>query len=156
TGGRAMLEEALQLDTKAGDDWGVAADVAALGVAALDSGELDEARVLIVRALIAFRDVGDNDRLAEVLGSMAGLAGAAGDPVRSARLAGAAEATWGELGIPLAPHDRARFERYQEKALAALGAEAFEQARREGRSMTVDQALTFALAETGYQSPSTI
>ena len=57
--------------------------------------------------------------------------------------------TWGELGIPLAPHDRARFERYQDKARTALAADAFEQARREGRSMTVDQALTFALAETG-------
>jgi hypothetical protein len=56
---------------------------------------------------------------------------------------------WGELGIPLAPHDRARFERYQEKAQAALGADAFEQARREDRSMTVDQAVAFALAEPG-------
>jgi len=60
-----------------------------------------------------------------------------------------APATWGELGIPLAPHDRARFERYQEKARAALGAEAFEQARREGRSMTIDQAFAFALAAQG-------
>ena len=147
--GRAMLEEGLALDAKAGDEWGVAADVHALGVAALDAGELDEARGLFVRALEAFRDVGDADRVAEVLGSMAGLAGATGDPVRSARLAGTAEATWGGLGIPLAPHDRARFERYQEKAHAALGVDAFEQARREGRSMTVDQAITFALAELG-------
>ena len=147
--GRALLEEGLALDTKSGDEWAAAADLNALGVAALDSGDLAEARRLFVRALNAFRELGELDRLAEVFGSLAGLEGAARDPVRSARLAGAAEATWGRLGIPLAPHDRARFERYQEKAREALGEESFEQARSEGRSMTIDQACTFALAENG-------
>ena len=65
---------------------------------------------------------------------MAGPAGTAGDTIGGARRAGTAGTTWGELGIFLAPHDRARFERYQEEARAALGADAFEQAQ--GRSMT--------------------
>lgn len=147
--GRTMLREALELDAKSGDEWGVAVDLNALGTAALDTGELVEARDLFVRSLTAFRDLGDTDRLAEVLGSLAGAAVAAGDPIRGARLTGAAEAVWGRLGIPLAPQDRARFERYQDKARAALGRDAFEQARGEGRSMTVDQALVFALAENG-------
>jgi tetratricopeptide (TPR) repeat protein len=147
--GRAMLEEGLALDLKAGDDWGAASDRAAIGVAALDSGNLEEARALFAQAIKGLRDAGDTDRLAEVLGFVAGLAGETGDPIRAARLAGAAEMMWGTLGIPLAPHDKARFERYQEKARAALGPGAFEQARGEGRSMTIDQAIAFALAETG-------
>jgi len=64
-------------------------------------------------------------------------------------LVGAVEAVWGRLGIPLAPPDRARFELYQDKPREALRAEGFEQAKDEGRSMTIDQAFTFALAETG-------
>jgi hypothetical protein len=70
-------------------------------------------------------------------------------PVRSARLAGAAEATWGDLGIPLAPHDCARFERYQEKPHAVLGVEAFEQARRGAARWRSTQAITFALTDPG-------
>ena len=147
--GKAMLEEGLALDTKSGDEWGVAGDLNALGSAALDAGDLAEAGALFARALKAFQELGDTDRLAEVLGSLSGLAAAEGRAVRGARLAGAAESVWGRLEIPLAPHDRARFERYQEKARETLGEEAFEQARGEGRSMTIDQAVTFALAENG-------
>jgi len=139
-----FFEEARALDAELGDDWAVAIDEAGLGEAALDVGDLGGAALLLRKTLDSFGEMGEEDRLAEALGRVAGLAAARGDHVRSARLAGAAEALWDAIGIPLPPPDRARFEHFQEKARAALDAETYGQAWAEGRSMTKDQAVIYA------------
>ncbi|MGZ4212483.1 MAG: ATP-binding protein [Actinomycetota bacterium] len=146
---KVLLAEALEIDRSLGDEWGEALEVAGLGVAALDAGELADAGDLLGRSLGVFHRIGETDRLAEVLGYLAGLAGAQGDAVRSARLIGAAEAVWETIGIRLSVPDRARFVRSQVAARASLDPDAFEQARREGRAMTPDQAVAFALANAG-------
>jgi tetratricopeptide (TPR) repeat protein len=144
-----LLSEALEIDRSLGYRWGVATELSGLGAAALDQGDLPRAHTLLREALVEFDDIGETDRLAEVLGFLAGLAGAEGDMVRSARLGGAAEGLRDNLGIPLSAPDAARFDVYQEKARASLDPPAFEQARLEGRAMTSEQAVVFALGKSG-------
>jgi predicted ATPase/class 3 adenylate cyclase len=142
-----FLEEARTIDTELGDEWAVAIDESGLAEVALDLGDLERARPVLRRTLDAFCEMGEHDRLAETFSRMAGLAAAEGDPIRSARLSGAAEALWEAIGIPLAPPDRARFEHFQTKARAAIDPAAYEQAWAEGRAMTMDQAVAYALAD---------
>jgi predicted ATPase/class 3 adenylate cyclase len=140
-----FFEEARAIDLDLGDDWAVAIDESGLGEAALDAGDLGAAEPLLRKTFEAFREIGEDDRLAETLGRLAGLAAARGDHVRSARLSGAAEAQWEAIGIALTPPDRARFEHFQKKARAALEPAAYERAWAEGRSMTKDQAVIYAV-----------
>ena len=77
------------------------------------------------------------------------LAAAEHQPARAARLMGAAEALHEALHIPVRYCSRADHDRAVAAARAALGEEAFAAAWAEGRAMTLEQAIAFALQETG-------
>src|SRR5436853_427788 len=77
------------------------------------------------------------------------LAAAEHQPARAARLMGAAEALHEALHIPVPYCSRADHDRAVAAARAALGEEAFAAAWAEGRAMTLEQAIAFALQETG-------
>jgi tetratricopeptide (TPR) repeat protein len=74
-----------------------------------------------------------------------------GQNERAARLLGAAEAASLALGkvrpVALSPE----FERMVETARAALGEEAFAATRAEGRAMTVEQAVAYAMQQSGEE-----
>jgi hypothetical protein len=54
-----------------------------------------------------------------------------------------------EVGSPLAPSERPRYDRRVAEARAALGDDdAFERAWQEGRTLTLEHALELALEET--------
>ena len=72
---------------------------------------------------------------------------------RAARLLGAAEGLWDGLGYPLSAADEVYVEGCRSAARAALGDEALERAAAEGRAMTADQAVAFALTLGGTMRP---
>ena len=68
-------------------------------------------------------------------------------PERAARLFGAAEGLREVMGAPLPPADRAGRDRSVAAVRSALGEEAFAAAWAEGRAMSLEAAVAFALAE---------
>ena len=66
-------------------------------------------------------------------------------PSRAARIWAAAERLREEIGVPLRSFDRANYEDALVAARAALGDDAFERAWREGRAMTLEDAVRYAL-----------
>jgi hypothetical protein len=87
-----------------------------------------------------------NDRtgIAECLESLGLLAAAADQPLRAARILGAADAVREALKAPEPPPEQERLE--GEAALrATLGDEAFDRERDEGKTMAVEEAIRYAL-----------
>jgi predicted ATPase/class 3 adenylate cyclase len=149
----ALLEEADRLDRASGDDWAIACTATNLGVARLLHGQLEEALALLTDALRRFSAAGDGDGVAESIEALVGVAAAEGAWVRAARLAGSADALRSSVGIPAAPIDRQRLERWLRGPRAALGDDAYATALAEGRQMTVDQAMRHALGEATTALP---
>jgi predicted ATPase/class 3 adenylate cyclase len=139
-----LLEETLELDRTRGDEWGIACTLSNLGIVHMKRRNFPAAEKAIVDALTGFEDMGDLDGVAETIEGIAELAAARADAERAARLASAADALRRSVGIPLAPIDGARFQRWLEGPRRALGDEAFEKAWSEGAEMTPGQAIEYA------------
>ncbi len=77
---------------------------------------------------------------------MAGVKSAQGQALDAARLLGAAEELREALGAPRPPNEREEQEQRVTRARSGAEPEEFEKAWAEGRSMTLDQALEFALS----------
>jgi AMMECR1 domain-containing protein len=70
------------------------------------------------------------------------------DPARAARLLGAAEALRGAIGLFRTPRDEEANARLIATVRAALGEERFAASWEEGRAMSLEQAIEYALEET--------
>ncbi len=67
------------------------------------------------------------------------------DPRRAARLFGAAEMLREQLGSQVFPYEKDEYDRYLQQARSQLDAESWKAAWREGRAMTVEQSIEYAL-----------
>jgi hypothetical protein len=83
--------------------------------------------------------------MTECLEQMGAAAGQAGSPERAARLFGAAHRLRRDLAVPLPPRLSARNERFLAAAFTLLPEEAWTACWEEGRSMDLDQAVSYAL-----------
>jgi hypothetical protein len=92
--------------------------------------------------------MGDRPNIAYILEGLGVVAGLRGAAHRAARLLGAADGLIEAVGVRghtyYLPY-RTRYEHAIAAASARLGAPAFEAARAEGRRMTVEQAIAYAL-----------
>jgi predicted ATPase/class 3 adenylate cyclase len=143
---RAYLEESLAIDRELGDKLGVAGSLSYLGELARAEGDLRRAEELHREGLAQQRDLPQREVLPMALEGMAGLAGARGRFDRAARLFGTAETLRRSMGLPLPPSAEQGYERDAEATRAALGAEPFERLALEGREMTLEAAISYALA----------
>jgi hypothetical protein len=89
--------------------------------------------------------MGSKRGITESLSSLARLAAASGEPERAAPLLGVAEALFEEIGIRMDPNDRMEFDHSLAATRSRLGEEAFTAAWEQGRAMTVEQAIAYAL-----------
>ena len=144
-GGEELFREAVKLDREQGDDWGAACTMINIGVVQLERADVTGARQTIQGALEDLSRLGDLEAAAECIESLAGVAAREKLMTRAARLAGGAGALRRSLGIPAAPPDKARLERWLESARTELGEDGFASAWAEGAEMTADQAINHAL-----------
>ena len=140
-----LFEEIIPLDLARGDDWGVTCTRASLSVVHLQRGVLELARPMMFDVMQAFVDLGDLDGASDAMEALAGLAAHEGQPLRAARVAGAADCLRRRLGIPLASVDRLRLDRCLERPRDELGQERFSDAWAEGAEMTTEQAIDYTL-----------
>ena len=113
-------------------------------MAIVENGEYERAKSLLVESLTIRVATGVNWGIDECLEGLAGVAGAEGQPLRSARLFGAADRIRKTMGAPLPPAERPTYERHQAIARAQIDEAAFEAAWAEGREMTMEQAIEYA------------
>jgi DNA-binding CsgD family transcriptional regulator len=104
-------------------------------------GDYAAARVLYEEGLAIAKKSGDKLHIALILEGMASVLATQGEPVRAARLWGAAEVLRETIGAPIWPVDRATYQRSLATACALLGKKVFAAAWAEGRTITLEQAL---------------
>jgi non-specific serine/threonine protein kinase len=106
----------------------------------------DEAVALFKESLLLSREVRSRWRSEEGLEGLAQGAAARGHYKHAARLFGAAEAQREIVGQRFEPLDQASHDRWVTPARTALGDTSFTAAWAEGRAMTMEQAVEYALA----------
>jgi len=147
---KALFEESLVLSREVGSKSGTAASLRQLGVVARHQGNYQRATALLAESLVLFRGLGSKSGIAACFEQMAIAAAAQGNFERSTRLFGAEEALREAIAVPLTPIERAEHDHAITATRSELGAKAFAAAWAEGRAMTLEQAIDYALAhETG-------
>jgi Tetratricopeptide repeat len=117
----------------------------AMGHLARDEGDYARARSWYEESLALRRKMGYQLALAQSLEDFASLAGRVQQAQRATRLLGAAEAFCETLGARLPVAAVQEYERTVAEGRAALGETAFAAAWDEGRAMSLEQAVEFAL-----------
>ncbi len=109
-------------------------------------GDLRDATKSYRESLTQVRPIKHQLGISVCLIGLADIACASVDYARAARLLGAADNINRIVGISLIPRVQADYERGVLAARTAMGADAFETAHAEGRSMALEQAIEYALA----------
>jgi predicted ATPase/DNA-binding SARP family transcriptional activator/DNA-binding CsgD family transcriptional regulator len=151
----ALLEESLAIAREVGDTLDIAIVLINVSFAALMHGDYKRVTVLIEESLVLLRTAGDKQHVADCLEKMAAVAAAQEKTTRAARLWGAAVALREDLGAPLEPREREILQPYVAAARSRLGGRVWEVARAEGRKMTSEEAIEYALSEE-ETAPSTL
>jgi predicted ATPase/class 3 adenylate cyclase len=144
----SLHSEALALFRELGDKRSTAIALNNLGSVACEQGDYTSSRVLYEECLDLCREVGDKVGIASVLAGLGRLAVASGgaNVERGVRLFGSVEALSETLGAVLDAADHLLHQRAIAAARAQLGEETFKKAWNEGRAMTIEEAIEYALA----------
>jgi predicted ATPase len=138
--------EALLRDT--GDQGDIARFVHNLGYIAQHGGDYAHAESQFRRSLKMFRRLGNRRGIAECLVALAGLKARQGDLQAGAIMISAGESLLLSTGGGWWPADRMEVEQNHQLIEAALSPEEFADAWKQGASMTIDQAISFASNES--------
>ena len=152
----AFLEDAAAMLREQGHRVYLALSLAYLGWAALLRGNSRRARALHSESLELRREVGDKPAAAESLGALACVAEVQGEARLSGRLFGAAVALREEIGMQQDPSDHALQEPYLAAARSRLDGASWEAAFAEGRAMSFESAVEYALAIEEHPVVSTV
>jgi predicted ATPase/class 3 adenylate cyclase len=144
TRAREILEEGAHVARGLRDNWQLSSILGFLGWAALAEGRNPEASRFFLESLQLRQDVGERRYTADCLQGLAAVTAAAGDPLRAARLWGAAAALLDELGVAQTPADAAFQAPYVERARDAAPPAAWTQAWREGGALPLEAAVDLA------------
>jgi len=144
-GGVALMEEAHALTRAQGDPWSIAFALSILGNLVLLRGDAARAEALQRGSLALRHAVADTVGTGRCLDGLAWVASAQGQFERAARLFGAAEALRERTGA--APHVpwRAEHEHRMAAAWVSLAEDAFAAVWSEGRALSTDEAVAYAL-----------
>ncbi len=146
---KRLAEQALALSREVGDGHGISIALYVLAELAHALSDHGRARELFGERLKLSAGVGEESNVAYCLQGMAAVAAAEGEVARAARLWGAAEALLEkiEVGAYVYAPDRSLYQSQVAAARSQLDEAAFEAAWSEGRSMTPEQAVAYALGE---------
>jgi non-specific serine/threonine protein kinase len=152
-GARVLHEESAALSRKLGNIKSQGTPLGFLAHIALRQGEYDVARSLFTESLRMHKGW-HKWGLAWRLEGFAALAVLEEEPDQAARLYGAAEALLASVGAKLHWIDRLSYDQYVATAREQLGEAAFAKAWVEGRAMTAEQAVRYALSQPASGLPS--
>ena len=142
---RAFHEESLAIRKEMGDKGSIAQSLRSVASLALAQKEYGRARMLYQESLSLRKELPHKSSLAECFEGLGQVAEAQNESERAARLLGAAEGL--REGLPSsAPMERREIEQSVARVRTALGEEVFQMKWGEGRAMTLEQAVEYALA----------
>jgi non-specific serine/threonine protein kinase len=150
----AQDSEALAIWRQRDDVWGSALALIGLALAAEDRSRHERAAECFVAAMDLNVRIGAAGNVVAGLEGIARLAVRDRQPLLALRLFAASDAIRGEVGREPGSRERAKNDVALQAAREALDERAFENAWREGRLLTQEQAI--ALAETDYQPGSAV
>jgi tetratricopeptide (TPR) repeat protein len=143
----ALLEQSLALSREVGDKSNISGALQCLGDVVQDQGDYKRALALYQESLALARLVESKENIARCLVGIAGVAGAVRQAERAVRLLSAAETLLDAIGLSLAawPEVHADYDRYMAAARTQLDEVTFAAACTEGCSMSLAQAIAYAL-----------
>jgi predicted ATPase/DNA-binding winged helix-turn-helix (wHTH) protein len=142
---RELYDKALAAARNLGAPWQTGLALNRSGRAECDEEFYDLAREHFLEAIAMLHELGNRAGVTESLEGIAAVKSATGSPVHAARLWAASEALREEAGDARAAHDQIRFERDLKQVRALLTDDVFDQAWKEGRAMTLNDAVRCAL-----------
>jgi tetratricopeptide (TPR) repeat protein len=145
TAAHALLEESLALGRELGDKQTIAYALNSLGNVAQEQGDYTAARALHEESLALRREIGDKKGITSCLAALGGVAVGVGQVDKGAKVLGAVEGLLESISAVLDSEDRLPNERAVASARSQLSEEAFERAWQEGRGMSMEQAIAYAL-----------
>lgn len=141
----ALYEQSLALHRELGDKQTVAVEQLNLGFMTYHRGDIETARGLFAESLRSCYERKDSYVMPPCLVGLAGVAVKLRDPVRAARMLGAADALLRNAGLVLDPDDRVEYDGIASTVRVALGDETMHAMWNEGYAMKLEQAIGFAL-----------
>jgi non-specific serine/threonine protein kinase len=147
---RTLLQESIAIMRGLGDRWATAVVLSLLGDLAYGNGDYSLASSHYQESLTLLRDLGERRRITFSLDAIASLAASVGQVQKAMRLAAAADALRESIGA--VPDLQASRRSPLESAEATLTEDARALLWREGRAMTLDQAVALALEP--YRAPA--
>lgn len=145
---RVFLEEAVSKLREGGNLFGTFRALNALGHTMRLIGDHERARGYYRDALHIHQQLHYVSRIGDALDGLAGIATAEHNPEWAARLFGAAQAHREAIAAPRWPHMDAIYDRDLALARSMLDPEAWRTAWAAGYTMTLDQAVAYALTES--------
>jgi ATP/maltotriose-dependent transcriptional regulator MalT len=113
--------------------------------AAQHQGDYKQAEKYAREGLVLLNDLKLKYHSTIVLSMLAGPIAAQGKAKRAAKLLGASEAIFESMSVSLQPADQVKIDRYISIAHEQLDGEEFKTAWAEGRQMSFEQAIAYAL-----------
>jgi len=143
---RSLLEESRDLLQEAGDKRGESLALGALATLAVATADRAAAHALVEQSLALGREMGDNACIARGLAMSGVLAARLGGQARGIRLIGAAMAIHPPVRSVLETDEGDDFDATLAEAEAAMGPEAFADAKEQGQRLKIDDAIALARA----------
>lgn len=140
----------IELADRLGDRKGRSIVLVNLGYVERRIGKIDLAEEYTREALGLDLEAGDSASVAQDLIALGGVAGSRGQAEKAARLFAAADTLMSNLAVTLATPDRIEYERDLDAVMAQLSEPEWAKLQQEGRTMSPDQAVEYALS-TGAQ-----
>jgi hypothetical protein len=143
---RQMLEESIATRRALGDKWGIANSLSSLTNLLIHLGQYQGVWAMVQESLLINIELGDKIAIAYCLEDFAGLAAGEGQPERALILAGAAAVLREEIGGPLPAGEQAALDQTLAPARQAMAQAEQEKAWQTGQAMSLEAALSYALA----------
>jgi non-specific serine/threonine protein kinase len=140
----SLREQALDLFRKLGDRYFESATLSFLGLVQATRGNLERGRAELRESLILAQQLDSRYEIAMTLWSFAKVSQTEGNQPRAVHLYLAAKNAYDSIGAWTKEHEL-KLEDYLIPGRAALGESAFAEAVEEGRAMTREQAIAYAL-----------
>src|SRR5829696_2842066 len=153
--GAALNEEAVEICREHGYKGSLNYALDNLGWAALLEGDYERARTPFEESLVVSKELGDKIVASDSLEGMACISAAQGGALRAGRLFGAAEALREGVGaVPyqLNPEEESWREPYLAAARSQLGEDSWEEALAQGRAMSMEEAIEYALSAEDHSA----
>ena len=128
------------------------------GWAALLQGDHEQARSYYEESLVVSNELGDKMIASESLDGLACISGARGEALRAGRLFGAAQALHVHEAVAFqhTPQEEAWRQPYRATARSQVGEAAWEEVLAQGRAMTLEEAIEYALSGEEPSAPAAL